>query len=241
MLVQWLVLGLVLLMIASDHFVVWRAFVRQSQVDATHARHTLWLRGALLMWAASTLVLWLWIATGVPMSSIGFGLPEGWRLWGPLAATIAFAALQASSAIKVARLSSPSDKLRARLGNLAAICPRRASELPAFFGVSLTAGFCEELLFRGFLIWVLQPLVGLWLAALLSALLFGAAHAYQGLAGIVRTGLLGLVFTAIVLMTRSLWPAIVLHAVVDAMGGVLAWLILRDPVLPSSAAEASRP
>jgi membrane protease YdiL (CAAX protease family) len=226
-------------MIAADHFVVWQAFIRQAQVDATHARHTLWLRGGLLMWAASTLVMWLWITTGVPMSSVGFRLPEGWRLWVPLAATIAFAALQTSSAIKVARLSEPSEKLRAQLGSVAAISPRAASELPAFFGVSLTAGFCEELLFRGFLIWVLQPIVGLWFAAVLSALLFGAAHAYQGLAGVIRTGVFGLVFTAIVLLTRSLWPAIVLHAVVDAMGGVLAWLVLRDPVPRSLASEAA--
>lgn len=239
MLLQWLVLALVLLMIAADHFIVWQAFIRQSQVDATNARHTLWLRDALLMWAASTLVMWLWIATGVPMSSVGFSLPEGWRLWVPLAATIAFATLQASSAIKVARLPAPGEKLRAQLGGVAAIFPRAASELPAFFGVSLTAGFCEELLFRGFLIWVLQPLVGLWPAAVLSALLFGAAHAYQGPAGVIRTGLFGLVFTAIVLLTRSLWPAILLHAVVDAMGGVLAWLVLRDSVPTSPAAEAS--
>jgi membrane protease YdiL (CAAX protease family) len=241
MLLQWLVLALVLLMIAADHFILWQAFIRQSQVDATNARHTLWLRGALLMWAASTLVMWLWMATGVPMSSVGFSLPEGWRLWVPLAATIALATLQTSSAIKVARLPAPSGKLRAQLGGVAAICPRAASELPAFFGVSLTAGFCEELLFRGFLIWVLRPLVGLWLAALLSALLFGAAHAYQGLAGVIRTGLFGLVFTAIVLLTRSLWPAIVLHAVVDAMGGVLAWLVLRDPVPRSPVAEGADP
>lgn len=230
---QWLVLGWVLLSIAADHFIVWKAFIKQSQVDATTARHTLWLRGAMLMWAASTLVMWLWISTGVPMSSVGFRLPEGWRLWVPLAATLALAALQTSSAIKVARLPAPSEKLRAQLGSVAAISPRTASELPAFFGVSLTAGFCEELLFRGFLVWVLQPLVGLWVAAVLSALLFGLAHAYQGLAGVIRTGLFGLVFTAIVLLTQSLWPAIVLHAAVDAMGGVLAWLILRHP-LPAS-------
>jgi membrane protease YdiL (CAAX protease family) len=241
MLLQWLVLGLVLLMIAADHFVVWQAFIRQSRVDATKARHTLWLRGALLMWVASALVLWLWITTGVPMSSVGFSFPDGWSLWAPLAATIAFAALQTYSAIRLARLPAPSEKLRAQLGGVAAISPRTASELLAFFGVSLTAGFCEELLFRGFLIWMLQPLVGLWLAALLSALLFGAAHAYQGLAGVIRTGLFGLFFTAIVLLTRSLWPAIVLHAVVDAMGGVLAWLVLRDPVPTSPSAEAWGP
>ena len=128
-------------MIAADHFIVWRAFTRQSKVDATHARHMLWLRGGL-MWAASTLVMWSWTATGVPMASVGFSLPEGWRLWVPLAATIAFASLQTSSAIKVARLPAPSEKLRAQLGSVAAICPRAVSELPAFFGVSLTAGFC---------------------------------------------------------------------------------------------------
>jgi membrane protease YdiL (CAAX protease family) len=243
---QWLVLGLVLALMASDYFVVWRAFVRQSQRDAAKARHALWLRGALLMWAASASVLWLWISTGVPLSSVGLDLPDGWRLWGPLAFVAAFVALQASSAVKLARLAAPNEKYRARLGGAAPICPRTAAELPAFFAVSLTAGFCEELVFRGFLIWVLQPLVGLWIAVALAALLFGLGHAYQGLAGVIRTALLGLVFTAVVLLTRSLWPAIVLHAAVDAMGGVIAWLILRDPAPsplppPSAAVEAARP
>lgn len=236
---RWLVLALVLALIAADHFVVWKAFIRQSEVDATHARHTLWRRGAWLMWTASILVLGLWKTTGVPWASVGFGLPEGWRLWVPLAAVLAFAALQVSSAIKLARLPAPSEKLRARLGSVAAILPRTASELPAFFGVSVTAGFCEELLFRGFLVWVIQPHVGPWTAAVLSALVFGAAHAYQGLAGVIRTGLFGLVFAAIVLLTGSLWPAIVLHIVVDAMGGVIGWLVQRDPAPTSPAAEAA--
>jgi len=226
---QGYVLGWVLCLIAADHLVLWRAFVRVSRVDPDKARQQWWLRGAVLMWAATASVLWLWLGTGVPLSAVGLGAPEGWRLWVPLSATIAFVALQTSVAVKVARLSSPNDKLRAQLGSVAAISPHKASELPAFFCVSLTAGFCEELLFRGFLVWVLQPLFGLWLAVALSALLFGVAHAYQGLTGVIRTGLFGLVFTAIVLLTRSLWPAIVLHAVVDAMGGVLAWLVLRDP------------
>ena len=236
---QWLVLGLVLVMIASDHFVLWRAFNKEARVDATKARHALWLRGALLMWAAAGLVLWLWIATGVPVASVGLGLPAGWRLWGPLVFGGAFVALQARGAVKLSRPAAPSDKLRAQLGGVAPIFPRTAQELPAFLGVSVTAGFCEEVLFRGFLIWALQPLVGLWLAVALAALLFGAAHAYQGVAGMIRTGLIGLVFTAIVLLSGSLWPAIVLHAAVDAMGGLTAWLILRDPAPKAAAAAAS--
>ena len=41
-------------------------------------------------------------------------------------------------------------------------------------------------------------------------------------------------------LTRSLWPAIALHAAVDAMGGVLGWLILREPPA-APAIEPSRP
>jgi len=42
-----------------------------------------------------------------------------------------------------------------------------------------------------------------------------------------------------VLLTRSLWPAIVLHAAVDAMGGVIAWLVLRDAAPKAAAVAAS--
>ena len=236
---QWLVLVVVLAMMASDHFVVWRAFTKQRSVDATKARHALWLRGALLMWGASALVLWFWIANDVPLSSVGFAVPDSWRLWVPIALGGAFVLLQAHGAVKVARLAAPGPKLRAQLGGAEPIMPRTASELPAFFGVSLTAGFCEELLFRGYLVWAFQPLVGLWVAVALALVLFALGHAYQGLDGVIRTGLMGLVFMAIVLATRSLWPAIVLHATIDALGGVICWLILRHPVPSSPAAEAS--
>jgi membrane protease YdiL (CAAX protease family) len=240
MYLQWLVLVLVLALIAADHFVVWRAFVKEARIDGTRARRTLWMRTAILMWVTSALVLGFWLATGVPMQSVGLGLPVGWRLWIPLAVGAAFVALQVNSAVKLNRVAVPNEKLRARLGaGIAAISPRTVSELPGFFGVSLTAGFCEELLFRGFLIWVMQPVAGLGMAAVAAAMLFGVAHSYQGLGGVIRTGLFGLVFTAIVLVTRSLWPAIVLHAAVDAMGGVIAWLVLREPVQQSPALEAS--
>jgi membrane protease YdiL (CAAX protease family) len=235
---QWLVLVVVLAAMAADHFVVWRSFLKQVRVDAAKARRTLWWRFAMLMWGSSALVLWLWIASGVSMSSVGFALPDGWRLWGPLALGGAFVLLQANGAIRIARLPASGEKLRGQLGGAEPMMPRSAAELPAFFGVSLTAGFCEELLFRGFLIWVLQPWLGLWIAAALALALFALGHAYQGLEGVIRSGAVGLVFTAIVLVTHSLWPAIVLHAAVDAMGGVIAWLILRNPVPSSPAVDA---
>lgn len=116
--------------------------------------------------------------------------------------------------------------------------PRKASELPAWLGASVSAGFCEELLFRGFLIWTLQPVAGWWVAAIASLAIFSAVHSYQGAAGMIRSATLGAIFTAIVVMTRSLWPAIVLHAALDWMGGLTGWPILRDPGVSPLQAQA---
>jgi membrane protease YdiL (CAAX protease family) len=105
--------------------------------------------------------------------------------------------------------------------------PHTRSELGWFVAVSLTAGFCEEFIFRGYLIWVFQPAFGLWGAAALSLVAFGLSHAYQGAKGILSTGLVGALFTAVVLISGSLLPAIALHALVDAGQGLIAWLVLR--------------
>lgn len=97
-----------------------------------------------------------------------------------------------------------------------------------FGGVSLTAGFCEEFLFRGYFIWALAPRLGWWGAATLSAVFFALWHAYQGWNGVLRTGIFGAFFTLVMAVFHSLWPAIALHALVDLGAGMMAWLALRE-------------
>ncbi|MBV8037196.1 CPBP family intramembrane glutamic endopeptidase [Roseateles sp.] len=232
---QWLALAAFLLVMIADHFIVWPAFSRSVELDGVRARRALWARWMLMLWGASALVLWLWIGGGVPMASVGLAWPTGWRLWAPLGLGAAVIALQVHGAMKIIRQPERSAQLREQLGSTAAVLPHLASELPWWFAASVTAGFCEELLFRGFLVWLLQPMVGIWVAAILSVLVFVLGHAYQGREGMLRTGLLGLIFTAIVLVTGSLWVAILLHAAIDVMGGLIGWLIQREP--PSSIAR----
>ena len=94
--------------------------------------------------------------------------------------------------------------------------------------LSVSAGICEEFIFRGYLIWVLQPALGLWFAAAVSLIVFAAAHAYQGAKGVVAVGVVGGLFTLIVLVFGSLVPVIAVHALTDAGEGLVAWLALRD-------------
>jgi len=92
--------------------------------------------------------------------------------------------------------------------------------------VSVTAGICEELLYRGFLVWALQPWVGLGWAAAVSVIAFGAAHAYQG-KDVVRPTLAGLVPQGIALLTQSIPPGILVHAILDVMSGTSGYVIVR--------------
>jgi membrane protease YdiL (CAAX protease family) len=107
------------------------------------------------------------------------------------------------------------------------LVPHTRSELGWWVAASLSAGFCEEFIFRGYLIWAFQPVFGLWGAAALSVVVFAAAHAYQGANGVLATGAIGSLLTLVVLISGSLLPAMALHALADIGQGLVAWLVLR--------------
>ena len=61
------------------------------------------------------------------------------------------------------------------------LVPASRLEMMVFVGVCLTAGLCEELLYRGWLVNVFRVATGsAWAAAIVSAMVFGIGHAYQG-------------------------------------------------------------
>ena len=66
---------------------------------------------------------------------------------------------------------------------------------------------------------MLLPLVGLWPTVVLSSLIFGLGHAYQGLTGILKTGSIGLALALLTVFSGSLYIAIILHTVLDMSSG----------------------
>jgi membrane protease YdiL (CAAX protease family) len=103
------------------------------------------------------------------------------------------------------------------------ILPATVREARVFTGVAITAGICEEVLYRGYLLWYLQSL-GLGRGAVVVAIVaFGLAHAYQGIRGIGGTGVTGAVAMGLYLLTGSLVAPIVLHATVDLANGLMMY------------------
>jgi len=99
------------------------------------------------------------------------------------------------------------------------LIPHSAKEGQLFNALSVTAGICEELLYRGFLIAYFGAFVE---AVVLSSIAFGFGHMYQGKIGIVKTGGIGLALAGLYVLTGSLWAPMVLHVLVDVNSGFVA-------------------
>ena len=80
----------------------------------------------------------------------------------------------------------------------------------------------EETIFRGYLILRLQAVTANSAAAIiLSAVIFALGHGYEGSAGVVTVGVMGLIFALVYLWRQSLVAPMVMHFLQDFMGIVL--------------------
>jgi membrane protease YdiL (CAAX protease family) len=155
---------------------------------------------------------------------------------GTLGVLIAVAAFYARTVANIAHAKRAGKRVKFPT-NAARRAPHTRVELSWWVAVSVSAGVCEEFIFRGYLIWLLQPVLGEWGAAAASVIVFAAAHAYQGAKGALAVGLVGSFFTLMVLVSGSLVPAIAVHALIDAAEGFVAWLALRDATAPGGRAS----
>jgi membrane protease YdiL (CAAX protease family) len=105
--------------------------------------------------------------------------------------------------------------------NTGFLLPKTLSESLVWIVVSIAAGICEELVYRGYLQRQLWSLTGSLPAALfLQAVIFGAGHSYQGWKPALVTATYGVIFGLVAGWRRSIIPGAVAHAVVDILGGL---------------------
>ena len=106
---------------------------------------------------------------------------------------------------------------------VANITPKTGLELTVWLGLAATGGFCEELVFRGYLTQQFSPWTGSRaLAVVLQGVVFGLAHGYYHwvmVAPMVQGWLLGL----LAYWRKSLRPGMLAHGVQDALGGLVSF------------------
>jgi membrane protease YdiL (CAAX protease family) len=108
------------------------------------------------------------------------------------------------------------------------LLPRTLLEILVWIGVSITAGVCEEMAFRGYLQKQFEALGGgVALAVLAQGVVFGVAHAYQGWKNTVVISVLGVLFGALAAWRRNLRANILVHAWADVWGGWLGLVFFK--------------
>lgn len=187
---------------------------RQIAVGDPNARLRLYQKIVAEQIATTAVALGLWFPGGIPAITLGLVPPRSlpWNM----ALLVVLVTLLVWSALK---LRPRAEKVRERLkGHLGALIPDSPAERRWWGAVSIGAGISEELVFRGFLFYYLGlylPQIHTWEKVVLTSLIFGVAHLYQGKQGIMGASILGLMAACIYVMSGSLLVPIVLHAVVD--------------------------
>jgi len=203
----------------------WRGSERMRKLMALpevtgRERIQLYASTILFQWALTGLVAWRAFARGMSLPELG--------VMNPCSPSIVVLAAGGAALIAVAHWMNvrrmagtnhpTAEKLRAMAVRL---FPRSPVQTLFFVTLALTAGICEEFIFRGFAMAALFHLGLSKLAViLLSSALFGAAHLYQGKGGSVGTGIVGALFAVVRIAYHSLLPGMIWHTVLDIVAGV---------------------
>ncbi|WP_078544463.1 CPBP family intramembrane glutamic endopeptidase [Litchfieldia alkalitelluris] len=103
------------------------------------------------------------------------------------------------------------------------IMPVTAQDKTVWTYVSWTAGITEEIIYRGFAIFALYslfPSLSIWWVLIISSVLFGLAHTYQGALNVLKTTLFGFIFSILFIGFGSIIPLIILHFLIDYVGKI---------------------
>ena len=194
----------------------------------------------LVMWSATALLAIAWLILGRDWRLLGltwpFGNPIGVVVAGCLAGGLV--GLDLYYYRQVQRSAAAASDLIERTAPFSMILPHTRRELRWFYGLSLTAGFTEEVLYRGFLIAYLGAFVPVPAAVIVSTAIFAGAHSYQGAAGTLRTFLVGIALAMSFVLSGSLLFPVIAHALVDVISGRMIFNAIRRPPAVATVRDA---
>ncbi|MEE8466937.1 MAG: CPBP family intramembrane glutamic endopeptidase [Planctomycetota bacterium] len=201
-----------------------RGALRGETFDHTE-KLALYRWNSIALWIAAAAVVGVWLLADRSLHGLGLSVPRGSWPAGLLACALALAFVLDCWL----QIRTPERRQHAReqMGQYAPFLPASRAEFASYALLAVSAGVCEELLFRGHLIRYVQALsgdspAGHVIAVGLPAVVFALVHLYQGWRAVAKIGLGSVVLGALFLLSGSLWVCIALHVAIDLVGGVLA-------------------
>lgn len=130
------------------------------------------------------------------------------------------------AALAVMRLVLGANPVAARAFKI--LMPQSLVEMISWVVLSGVAGVFEEIIFRGYLQRQFLAWTGNIAAAIaLQAIVFGSAHAYQGIRGVATITVYGALFGILAYLCRSLRPGMIQHFLQDSTVGIVMSLVSK--------------
>jgi hypothetical protein len=207
----------------------YRRLDRAAEADVPRVRMWLYRQILALQWSLAALVVLLWAVFHRPWSAIGLQPALTWGLVGVVAGTLIVVLITVLQWRGIRDPAEAHARVRRRVQHIERMLPHDARELRWFGAVAITAGICEELLYRGYLIWYLQHWLPLAFAIGVAAIIFGVGHFYQGPRGVLLTTVVGAFMAGVYLVTGSLFACMALHALMDLYSGRVTFQAYQRP------------
>lgn len=202
---------------------------QQPKLEGARLASRLPLYGAMIAFEL-VLFLYVWLlglkftgtrirdVVGGRWSSVADVLRDAW-------AAIVFWLIVASVLLGLQRILGENET---GLGAVKALLPQGPVEMAVWIVLCSTAGFCEEFIFRGYLQRQFLALTGrVELAVVFQAIVFGVAHMYQGVKGVITISIYGAMFGILAVVRKSLRPGMMQHAGQDIFSGIVGGMLAR--------------
>ena len=206
-------------------WVSFRVLRRAAPENRAATRRRIYVTALITQWGLCATLLAYWQIVHRPWNSLGLAPVLSPGAFGVAAGLAIMVTLLVRQARRALPGSEVLDRARQRLAHVEPLLPHSIAELRAFGAVAVTAGICEELLFRGFLIGYFANFTGLIQAALISSVCFGIGHAYQGPRYVLVTAIVGAFLGGVYLVTGSIVLPMLIHAGMDLYSGWMGYRV----------------
>lgn len=191
-----------------------------------YTRKKLYLSNSLMLALAGSVILILWQFKQRNFISLGFKKPDlanqYWTVFLLIGVFIIGYLIDLMiSARKIKDLQKEENWFEK-----SSFLPEKTKELPAYVLLCLCAGIFEEIIYRGFMVTYFLPTDGStnipWVALFAPSVLFSLAHTYQGWVAVIKIFIFSILLGSIFIITKSIYPTMILHFLIDLIGGIVA-------------------
>ena len=191
---------------------------------SSYQKKQLYISGSFSLFVMGAVIGIVWLIFQRPISELGLTQPTNFYAWWWM--PVVFALIYIVDAAFTLSTKKGIDETVENWKKRTPFLPTKTKELPEYFLMCFSAGVFEEIAYRGFLVtycWYLfdgskyQQI----LSIAVPAFAFAVAHFYQGAKAVLKIFFLAAFFGYMFILSGSLLIVMILHFLVDAVGGVL--------------------